>query len=69
MDDWMNIDYRLMLKQDPELKKYFEGIILEVMLRDNHFKELATAIVSFYNMGMSKDQVVKFIIGLNKASR
>lgn len=63
----MDVNYKLLLEQDPELKEFCKDIIFEVMLKQG--KELDTMIATihnFYMIGNSKEQVIKFFVSMGR---
>lgn len=54
----MDVDFNKMLDQDPEFKRFAEASALKMILADRaNAGQLLGSIYSFYNMGMTVEQM------------
>lgn len=56
----MNIDYKKLLEQEPEAQRYVKDCLLGIFLADKDSQALLASIHSFYQIGMSVEDVVRW---------
>lgn len=55
------IDSRKLIKQDPEFKRFISEVMFEVFISDHNARSMIASIHGFYQIGMTTEQVVKWI--------
>lgn len=51
------IDYKKLMDEDPEFKKFIQEVVVEMFLSDKGGHDFLATVHSFYNIGMSVEQV------------
>jgi len=59
-----DINFKKMLEQEPELKAYFQEVLMLVFMADKNSHDLVKSIYNFREIGMTADQVAQWIIGM-----
>lgn len=64
-----DIDYKLLLKQEPEFKKYVQDIILNVFSTEANFSSMVQVMHSFYMTGTTVEQTSQILISIMRGNR
>lgn len=65
----MEVDYKKMVEQDDELKSFLRDVLLEIHLSTKDGDHLVKALYGFYQIGMSRHDVVQWyknMISMNR---
>jgi len=60
------IDYVKMIKQEPEYKAFVKSVLLETIVSSSKSRSILSLIYPFYQMGLTVEQVAKFINDLGR---
>lgn len=60
------IDARKLIEQDEEFKKFVQEVIIDVFLYDKNARNMVGSIHSFYQIGMTPQQVAKWIKSMSQ---
>lgn len=64
----MEIDFKLLLEQEKEAKDFVRDILYEFMTTDKEAKEMIKTIYSFYQIGMTVEQVINWMKSIKRFS-
>lgn len=55
------IDYKKLMEQDPEFKKFIQEVLVEMFTADQQGHDFLASVHSFYNIGMTVEQVSQWV--------
>lgn len=55
------IDYKKLMEEDPEFKKFVQTVLLEMFMSDQEGHAFLASVHSFYNIGMTVEQVSQWV--------
>lgn len=64
----MQVDYKLLLEQEKGAKEFVSDVVYEFMTTNKESREIIKTIYSFYQIGMTVEQVVTWMKSMQRLS-